>query len=130
MAHISEISTEQLIADHEKIISLQQEYFPLCEKYSNSIHAFKSDESLHTIKIELANRVIEKRNVKTDENKTDGYAITIAPIIQRLQETISKYKPEPHECKDCCGCELTEQGKSELKILEFILHGEKQEAIT
>jgi hypothetical protein len=49
---------------------------------------------------------------------------TTADIVKRLADKITQYKPEPHECKDCCDCELTEQGKSELKLLESILYGE------
>jgi hypothetical protein len=42
--------------------------------------------------------------------------------IQKLYETYQKYLPDPkHVHHECCGCELTEQGKIEKKLLESIL---------
>jgi len=67
-----------------------------------------------------------KRRDDYPELKTENK--NLQEIVQRLQDKISDYKVEPHEHRPCCGCELTEQAKAELKILESILHGSAKEA--
>ena len=47
-------------------------------------------------------------------------------LAKEFQKKIQQYIPKPHKHHECCGCELTEQGKIEYNLLKSILDSTSQ----